>query len=87
MKYYFCLVDRESAKSGTNLGRDYIYKHRSEWVDGPENIYLYLTAGYVKGVDYVTFNNKAYMLLKSYIDLNEGFVVILCTESVSGCDN
>lgn len=87
MNYYFCLVNNTDKSTGVNVGRTYAYQHRSEWISIPgSDISQYLTTGYVKGVDYVVYNNKAYMIMKSYLDLNEKFVVLVCTESISGCD-
>ena len=86
VNYYFCLIDAESAKLGTNLGRKYVYDHESEWVLADSNISTYLTTGYVKGVDYCVTDNKAYSLLKTFIDLEKKCVIILCKESSFGCD-
>jgi len=87
MKYYFCLVSDKERNSGINIGKTYAYNHRSSWIEGPDGIHNYLTAGYMKGVDFVVSNNKAYMIMKSYIDVTENFVVIVAVESISGCDN
>ena len=86
MNYYFCLIDAESAKLGTNLGRKYVYDHESEWILADPKLSTYLTTGYVKGVDYCVKNNKAYALLKSFIDLETKCVILLCKESTFGCD-
>lgn len=87
MKYYFCLVSDQDRITGTNIGKTYAYKNRSKWIPGGNDIHNYLTAGYMKGVDFVVVEGKAYMIMKSYIDLTENFVVIVCVESVAGCDN
>ena len=87
MKYYFCLVSAKDTMNGTNIGKTYAYNNRSKWVEASSNISEYLTAGYTKGVDHVVVDNKAYMIMKSFIDVSENFVVLVCSESVSGCDN
>ena len=91
--YYFCLVPKEDLNNngmnftmnGINVGRTYAYNHRSSWIKLTE-AEAYLGAGYVKGVDNVTHNGKAYGIMKNYIDLDEGFIVFVCSESVQGCD-
>ena len=86
MKYYFCLVPEQDAKNGVNIGRSYAYKNRSKWIE-KSNLEGYLTVGYVQGVDLVTHNNKAYMIRKTFIDLDEDFLVFVCTESTIGADS
>ena len=86
MTYYFCLVDGDDSKSGLNIGRKYAYEKRSEWVKGADDLPLYLTAGYMKGTDFVTCKGKAYYIMKTYIDLDEDFVLLVCKESEMGCD-
>ena len=86
MTYYFCLISDEDAKTGINIGRKYAYEHRDEWVVGADDLPLYLTAGYMKGMDFVTYDGKAYFIMKTFIDLNEGFVLLVCKESIMGCD-
>ena len=84
MEVYFCLVSDKIFKTGMT-GRNYVYAHRSEWKTGTE-ILPYLSTGWVRGVDYVVSGGKAYMLNKSYIDVDENFVVHVAVESVQGCD-
>lgn len=86
MKYYFCPVSAAERVTGTNVGKTYAYNNRSKWVEASDGIHNYLTAGYMKGVDHVILNNKVYALMKSYIDVENHFVVIVCVESVAGCD-
>ena len=85
MKYYFCLVP-DSDGGGINIGRRYAYNNRDKWVEGSDDISTYLASGYTNGVDYVVLNGLAYQIKKSYIDLEENFVVIVCKESIEGCD-
>ena len=85
MKYFFCLVPKENAKSATNIGRCYAYANRSSWIEDTE-LSTYLTAGYVKGTDFVVHEGKSYMIMKTFLDLDEKFAVILATESTMGCD-
>lgn len=86
MKYYFCLVPRNQQLNGTNVGRTYAYQHKDKWIEAPSDFANFLTVGYVKGVDHVVVDNKAYSMMKSYIDIAGKFVVFVCTESISGCD-
>ena len=87
MKYYFCLVNEKDRTNGTNIGKTYAYQNRSKWVEAHESIKDFLTVGYVKGVDHVVVNGKVYALMKTYIDTDDDFIVFVCVESVSGCDN
>lgn len=86
MKYYFCLVPKNENQP-RNMGMTYTYEHRSNWiaVDGDEYC-KYLTAGYMKGVDFTVYKGKCYMIMKTFLDLEENFVVMLCTESAYGSD-
>ena len=86
MTIFFCPISNEEVKKGTSVGRTYAYANKSKWVQAPAETGIYLTAGYVKGVDHVVIDGKAYMLMKTYIDISENSIVILCTESVLGCD-
>lgn len=89
MTYYFCLVSKEDStgmNAGLNIGRKYAYANRSKWVQAGNEISSYLTSGYTNGVDLVVYQGKAYYIKKSYIDLEENFVVLVCKESFDGCD-
>lgn len=85
MKYFFCLIPDKDARDGVNIGRTYAYKNRAKWKE-VSGISEYLTAGYVKGVDFIVVDDVAYEMKKTYLDANEKFIVILATESISGCD-
>lgn len=87
MKYYFCLISSEEAKTPQNLGRHFVFTHRDRWIENTA-VAPYLTAGYVKGVDFVEHEGKAYMILKTFINIDPGepFVAILAAESTMGCD-
>lgn len=85
MKYFFCLVPKEKA-SGINIGRRYAYDNRDKWVEGDIELSTYLASGYTNGVDFVVYNGIAYYVKKSYLDLQENFVVLVCKESIEGCD-
>lgn len=86
MKQKFCLINKENYTSGAVVGLDYALKHKSEWVDVPKELEIYLTAGYVKGVDHIVMKKKAYMLMKTYIMPEDGIILIIAVESTSGCD-
>lgn len=87
MQYNFFLVSKEDAKDGTKIGYKYAIANKNKWigVDGTD-LSQYLTIGFVKGCDYVVYDDVAYGIMKSYIDLSEGSVVMVCVESVAGCD-
>lgn len=85
MKYYFCLVP-ESDRAGLNVGRKYAYANRDKWIDGNIELSTYLASGYTNGVDFIVYQGKAYYIKKSYLDVEENFVVIVCRESIEGCD-
>lgn len=85
MKYFFCFIPKEDAKSGLNIGKTYAYKNKAKWVE-TNWIGGFLTVGYVKGCDFVVHNGKTYSIMKSYTDIADKSVVFLAVESISGCD-
>ena len=85
MKYFFCLIPKEDS-AGINIGRRYAYDNRDKWVEGDIELSTYLASGYTNGVDFVVHNGIAYYVKKSYLDLAEKFVVLVCKESIEGCD-
>lgn len=83
MTYKFCLVPFEDVKKGA-VGWAYAKENESKWMEyNPEP---YLAAGYVKGVDHVIKDDKAYAIMKSYINLSEDYILHVCAESTQGCD-
>lgn len=84
MKCYFCFLSKEEAKDPIKLGYAYAMTKQSEWVqnDDAEN---YLT-GALKGVDFIIHEGKSYMFLKRYVDVEASTQLVLCIESVYGCD-
>ena len=87
MKIFFCPISHEETKNGTSIGCSFAYANKSRWVQAPDDVTSYLTAGYAKGVDHIIVKNKAYMIMKTYIDVTENQIVMVCTESILGCDN
>ena len=87
MKMYFCPVYHSETLNGTSIGRTFAYNNKSRWVEAPQSLEVYLTAGYMKGVDHVIINNKAFMIMKTYIDIAANSIIIVCIESITGCDN
>lgn len=88
MKINLCLLPKEDAEKPVNTGSTYVMKHKSDWVELPEEFAgNFVTVGYVKGVDFVYYKEKTYMILKSFIIPEQSTAVLLCKESVSGCDN
>jgi hypothetical protein len=79
-KVYFYLIPFDTYQSG-QYGKNYVMDHKDEWVDG--SIFKdYLAAGWTKGVDAFVYNDKAWMLTKSFMILEENAVVHACYESV-----
>ena len=85
MKYYFCLVPH-SDRAGLNTGRKFAYENRDKWIEGDIELSTYLASGYTVGVDFIVHEGKAYYIKKSYLDIEEKFVVIVCRESIDGAD-
>ena len=84
MVYKFCLVPYSEWKKGVAIGRAWADEHESEWIEyNPEP---YLAAGYVKGVDHVTKDGISYQIMKTYIDLDNNYILHVCAESVQACD-
>lgn len=83
MTYKFCLVPFDVVKKGA-VGWAYAKENESKWEEyNPEP---YLAAGYVKGVDHIIKDDKAYAIMKSYINLSENYILHICAESTQGCD-
>lgn len=87
MTYNFFLIDKKDAQDGTRVGYAYAVANKDKWisVDGSA-LASFLTIGYVKGCDYIVHDEKAYMILKSYTDIDDKSTLIVATESISGCD-
>lgn len=86
MTIKLCLVPREDAMNPANLGSTYAMNHESEWIDATDFGGNFLAVGYMKGSDFVYHNNKTYLIKKSFIIPSRKTVVVLCDESISGCD-
>lgn len=84
MELKFCLVPKDEILP-QNSGSTYVFSHESDWVDGT-SVLPFLSTGFVKGVDHVFYQGKTYMILKSFLDIENDRVVILAEESVSGYD-
>lgn len=87
MTNYYCLVSAKDAECGSNLGWGYCKAHKSEWIKGSSDTDDINTTGFVKGANFIVSGGKVYAHHKYYQDLDEKKVVILCIESVQGCDN
>lgn len=85
MKYFFCFLTHEEGKDGTNLGRTFAYANKARWKEAT-NINEFLTVGFNKGTDFVVHENKAYVLLKSFLDIKDKQVVFIAVEDISGCN-
>lgn len=88
MTYNFFLVDRKDAADGTRIGYAYANANKDKWIAVDSiSVRDYLTIGFVKGCDYVVHDGKAYGIMKTYTDIDEGSTLIICVESIAGCDN
>ena len=86
MNIKFCLVKRDDAINPVNMGAKYVIDHKSDWVDG-SYFKDFITVGYMKGCDFIVYENKAYSIKKSYLFPEDSTIVVLADESVQGCDN
>lgn len=86
MTIKLCLVSKEDAINPVNLGSKYVISHKSAWIDATDFGGNFLTVGYMKGSDFIYYKNKTYLIKKSFIMPEDKTVVVLCEESVSGCD-
>lgn len=88
MDTFYCLIDNVTSRNTpSNLGWTYCKNHESEWIQGNAETDRYNTIGFVKGCDFVVHNGKVYQMHKVYQDLDNKKTIILCVESVLGCDN
>ena len=87
MKYYFCLLSTEEALVPTNIGLNYALTKRASWIEiassGASDAFV--NDGN-KGHYFAYHDGKSYMLQKRYINLDDKYIVIICTESKAGCD-
>jgi len=87
MAFKFCLLTADEAKDGRKIGYAYANKIKDRWISSSASgLKEFLTVGYVKGEDFVYKDGKAYKICKSYIDLDNNLILILCTEVTSGCE-
>lgn len=87
MNFKFFFISAELAKTDpTTIGYAYAKQHQSEWVSGSNDLNGNLTSGSSKGIDNVIHDNKAYLISKLYFDIDSNSVLIICVESVFGCD-
>lgn len=83
---YACIVPEKDQKNSVNLGLNYALDHRSEWVSVPQGLSVLIVPGFTKGIDHIVVNNKAYIIWKDYAMPNEDIFLMLCRESLAGCD-
>lgn len=84
MDYYFLLISADDDRNGKN-GLKYVMDNKTKWIKCNEAV-EFLTTGYSKGVDFIIKDGKAAMVKKSYINIDEKYVVHLCVESLAGSD-
>jgi len=87
MNYKFFFISAElSKKDPTTVGYAYAKQHESDWVSGSSGLNGNITTGVSKGIDNVIYDNKAYQINKLYFDISTDTVLVICVESVLGCD-
>ena len=87
MGYKFFFISADIAKlDPTAVGYAYAKQHESDWVDGPSGFNGNITTGVSKGIDNMIYDGKAYAINKLYFDIDNNSVLVICVESVLGCD-
>ena len=86
LKYYYCLVPWEDTKGGTAEGMGYAYANQDRWIETTEDKVSEWQSGAVLGCAFVVKDQIAYAVRKSYMDLDNNWVVVICIESKQGCD-
>ena len=87
MTYKFFFISAELAKKDpTTVGFAYAKLHESDWVTGPSDFNGIITVGVNKGIDNVIYENKAYQINRVYFGVDNNTILVLCVESVLGCD-
>lgn len=84
MDFYFYIISNDDYTGG-KLGWADALANKDKWIQCNE-VKEYLAAGYVNGVDHVVYENKAAYIKKTYINLEEKYVVHVCALSKAGCD-
>ena len=88
MTYNFFLIDRVDAQDGTRVGYAYAKENKDKWISVDSgDVGPYITVGFVKGCDFVVYEDKVYGIMKSYTDLSDRSTLLICVESIAGCDN
>lgn len=86
MTVKFCLVPKDDAASGVNIGYKYINDHIGDLVDAPAGFESYCCAGWTHGTDFIVHNDKVYMLKKDFFLVDKNWMVMMAVESTMGCD-
>ena len=85
MKYKFMFVNESAVEHPEMYGYAYAVENKNEWVEN-NNVHEYLTAGYVRGVDYVVNNDIAYYVRKTYLDITGNLIIFVCERCVNPID-
>ena len=83
MAFKACLVSAEDNKPG--IGMQYVFNHKADWVDASK-FEGSLAPGWTKGMDFFVYKEKAYMINKTFMDLDTGETVFMALESTMGGD-
>lgn len=85
MTYNAFLVSADDSKDGLKIGYAYAKANKDRWIKmkDPEG---FITVGYNKGSDFLIHDDKAYQIVKSYFDMDEGSCLIVATECISGAE-
>ena len=63
----------------------YVFNHKADWVDASK-FEGSLAPGWTKGMDFFVYKEKAYMINKTFMDLDTGETVFMALESTMGGD-
>lgn len=90
MKSYIFCISKEDAKDGNKTGYGYAKSKRSEWIEydlSDSNINNFYMTDITPGSDFLIYNDKVYSVFKKYLNIDEGYSLIMCQESMMGCES
>lgn len=82
----FMLLSKEDAQEPNKIGYAFAKANKSDWITCNDEAASEITIGTAKGVDYVVYDDKVYMILKVYFLLGENTKLIVATECITGCE-
>ena len=78
-----CLIPASDI-TAINIGIKYALNHKSSWID--INDFTSDPYSIIKGVDFIYYKNKSYMMKKMYILPEDSTILYVCDESPFGSD-